>query len=152
MSRDRWTGVLHLPGLTLWTPNVLLRAHHHRRTAYRQAVFEAVFEAVALAGPGWKPRRPLERFELLVVMARQRLMDVDAKYLAPKVLLDVLQPDRRRPGGGVDAGLAVVANDTDGEGGLPGALASYVVRQVHSKVNSVTVHLAEAVEAAPGRP
>jgi len=153
---DGWIGRLHVPGLTLVTPNVLLRMHWAKRAGYRQAVYEALWQAVMEAGAAWRPPQPLVRFALTVWMERRHLMDADAKYLAPKVLLDVLQPDRLVVGGsGVPtlvAGLGIIANDTDGEGGLPGALAKYEVRQLPAQADAVRLLIEEWSEDSPSGP
>ena len=147
MDAARWT--VRIEGLLLPGANRLIRMHAHD---YRKLRDDLLLLARAGLDPA-PPASPLTRCRLEIELWRPKrsLLDADAKYGAIKPLLDVLQPDRtyaRRLGrhriSDVASGLGLIADDRDGEGDLPGCIASLRVRQ-HVGDASIRVRVSACV-------
>lgn len=128
----RWT--IRIDGVVLPGPNALMRMHAQ---PYRRLRDELLLLARSTLDPAL-PSEPLTRCSVDVTMVRPKrnLLDVDAKFGAIKPLLDVLQPGRRyartiagRQVLDVTPGLGLIADDSDGQGELPGCVVSLGVVQ-----------------------
>jgi len=141
---------LEVIGLELATKNDLVAMHRSRPwgeayQAYRNHLY-ALLNNARIANKIRLPKEPYQYAEIEILLQRPHSVDVDSKYSMCTPILDVLQPEktmRRKKSWFVVPGLGIIANDTDGEGGLPGCIKSLKVYQVNGGAERLVVTVKE---------